>query len=339
MPREKPRTVKLGELSVGQPPADFFALLVEKNRLATRDGKPFYKCKFRDLRRTVDSAVWPDAPLFADCEAAWKVGTVYKIRGHYTEHEKYGPNIEVIVIREATAQDREEGLNDADLFERSRFDSETMFAELIGLANDEIRDAPLRQLVLNLLNAYADSLKVLPASPKAFYPFPGGWLEHVLNVTRNCLWLADQYAARYPDLKPFNRDLVLAGAMLHDIGRVAELATGLAGQLPELTVPGHLFGPVILGRDLVRDAARDVPDLDPELLRLLDHLILAHLTKPEWGSPRLPMVPEVLILHNADDLDAKFEMYARLLMNDKKEGPVSEYDPVLKRPLLKGRTV
>lgn len=333
MPREKPRTVKLHKLAVGQPPADFFALLIEKNRLTTRDGKPYFKCKFRDRRRCVESVVWPDAPLFADCEAAWKVGIAYKIRGHYSEHEKYGPNIEVIVIREANAQDREDGLNDADLSERSRFDSEKMFAELIGLANDEIADAPLRQLVLNLLNTHAESLKVLPASPKAFFPFPGGWLEHVLNVTRNALWLADQYAARYPDLKPFNRDLIVAGAMLHDIGRVAEFATG------ELTVPGHLFGHVILGRDLIRDTARAVPDLNPELLQLLEHIVLAHLTKPEWGSPRLPMIPEVLVLHNADDLDAKFEMYARHLMNDQKEGPVSDFDPVLKRPLLKGRSV
>jgi 3'-5' exoribonuclease len=332
MAREKPILAKLHELTPGQPPADVFALLADK-QLVTARGRTFYRCKFRDRRRTVECAVWSDAPLFADCERAWAVGTIYKLRAHYSEHERYGPVVEIFTIRESTPAD---GLNPADFSLRSRHDPDKLLAELVGIANDEIRDAPLRQLILNLYEAHAAALKRLPASPRAFYPFPGGWLEHVAHVTKNCLWLADQYAERFPDLQPFNRDLVVAGALLHEIGRVAELAAD--AESPEPTVDGQLFGAVILGRDLVREAARAVPDLDAELLRLLDHLLLAYLTKPEWGSPRLPMIPEALILHNADDLDAKFEMYARHLTNDQKTGPVTETDPVLKRPLLKGRT-
>jgi 3'-5' exoribonuclease len=331
MAREQP--AKLHELKPGPPASEFFALLVEKQLVATRT-KPFYRCRFRDRRRIVECAVWPDAPLFADCERAWNAGTIYKIRGIYTEHEKYGPTIEVLKIRESTPDD---GLNAADYSERSRFDPEMLFTELVNRANDEIRDEALKRLVLSLYEAHAPALKRLPASPRAFYPFPGGWLEHVANVVRNCLWLADQYAARFPDLAPFNRDLIVAGALLHEIGRVAELPAD--ADVPEPTVDGQLFGASILGRDLVREAARSVPELNPELLKLLDHLLLSYLTKPEWGSPRLPMIPEALILHNADDLDAKFEMYARHLTNDQKTGPITEIDPVLKRPLLKGRTV
>ncbi len=332
MAREKPIPAKLHELRPGPPPADIFALLADK-QLVTARGRTFYRCKFRDLRRVVECAVWNDAPLFNDCERVWTLGTIYKLRVLYSEHERYGPVIDVIAIRESTPED---GLNPADFSPRSRHDPDTLFAELIGIANDEIRDASLRQLVLSLYETHIVALKRLPASPRAFYPFPGGWLEHVTHVTKNCLWLADQYAARFPNLQPFNRDLVVAGALLHEIGRVVELPT--EAEAPEPTVEGQLFGAVILGRDLVREAARDVPDLDVELLRLLDHLLLAYLTKPEWGSPRLPMIPEALILHNADDLDAKFEMYARHLTNDQKTGPITEIDPVLKRPLLKGRT-
>jgi 3'-5' exoribonuclease len=100
-----------------------------------------------------------------------------------------------------------------------------------------------------------------------------------------------------------------------------------------------LLGHLILGRDLVRDAARQVEGLNPDLLALLEHLIVSHLTKPEWGSLRQPAVPEALILHHADDLDAKLEMYVRCLTRDAADGPFTAPDPVLKRPLWKGRGV
>lgn len=339
MARDKPPVVRLHEFKPGQT-ADVFALLAEKARGLTRDGKPFYTCKFKDHRRTVGCVVWADAPLFADCEKAWEVGTIYKLRATYSEHERYGPQVEVRIIREVQEEDRAAGLNEAEFYDRSRFDPEAMFAELKTLVEAEVRDAPLRAFVLGLLDAHAAALKVIPASTRHFYPFPGGWLEHVLNVTKTCCWLADQYAARFPELTPpLNRDLVVAGAVLHDIGRAAELSAGPPGRPPEHTVPGRLLGHVQLGRDLVRDAAKAAPDLNPELALLLDHIVLTHLTLPEWGSPRLPMIPEVLILHHADDLDAKFELYARHLTRDAADGPFTDRDPLVGKPLLKRRGV
>src|SRR5207245_1609799 len=139
------------------------------------------------------------------------------------------------------------------------------------------------------------------------------------------------------DLKPpLNRDLVIAGAALHDIGRTQELSDDPSAQP---TVPGRLLGHVLLGRDMVRDAARELGDVNPELVQMLEHIILSHLTLPEWGSPRLPLIPECLIVHHADDLDAKLEMYARCLRKDQEVGPFTARDPVLGRQLLKGRSV
>src|SRR5262249_49938633 len=135
---------------------------------------------------------------------------------------------------------------------------------------------------------------------------------------------------------PINRDLVLAGAVLHDAGRVGEITDMLAVQP---SVPGELIGHLILGRDIVRDAARDVPGLNPELLQLLEHLIITHLNLPAWGSLKLPLIPESLILHHADDLDAKVEMYVRCLTRDVAAGSFTDKDPILGRPLFKGRTV
>ena len=96
---------------------------------------------------------------------------------------------------------------------------------------------------------------------------------------------------------------------------------------------------MFLGRDLARDTARELGDVDPELLLLLEHLIVSHLNLPEWGSPRLPLIPESLILHHADDLDAKIEMYVRCLSRDREPGPFTARDGALGRHLYKGRSV
>jgi 3'-5' exoribonuclease len=333
----KPTLARLSELSPGQY-ADCFVLLSARSRGATRDGKPYFSCRFRDAKRTVSFMVWADGGWFEDCEAAWRQGEFYKVRARYVEHEKYGPQLDIENIRRVTEADRADGFDPAQFIDGSRFDPAAMLAELTGIVEKEIADEPLRRLVRTILERHAEPLKNLPATLRHFFPFPGGLLEHTLSVTKNCMFLADRYLAHYPDLTPpLNRDLVIAGAVLHDIGRVLELAG--EPQAVEPTIPGRLFGHLFLGRDLVRDTARELGDVNPELVQLLEHLIISHLNLPEWGSPRLPLVPECLILHHADDLDAKIEMYARCLTNDTEEGPFTARDSVLGRRLFKGRGV
>jgi 3'-5' exoribonuclease len=94
MARAKPPVQRLGELEPGQL-ADFFALLAERSRGATREGKPFYTCRFRDLRRTVTYMAWADGKLFEECESKWEEGRFYKLRATYGQHERYGPQIEI----------------------------------------------------------------------------------------------------------------------------------------------------------------------------------------------------------------------------------------------------
>jgi 3'-5' exoribonuclease len=337
MARTKPPLVRLSDLAPGQS-GDFFVQLAEKHKGATRDGKPFFTCRFRDARRAVTCMVWLDGGWYEACEKDWQEGHFYKIRGTYVEQERFGPQIELTNIRAATEADRADGFDPAELVERSRYDSDELFLNLRGLAEKHIADEPLRGLVLTILDRHAGPIKRLPATQKNFYPFCGGLVEHLLSVTQICLELVEWYAARYTELKPpLNKDLVVAGAVLHDIGRVLEL-DGEAGAA-QPTVPGRLVGHLFLGRDLVRDTARELGNVNPELLQLLEHVIVSHLNLPEWGSPRLPLVPESLIIHHADDLDAKLEMYARCLRKDVEAGPFTARDPVLGRQLYKGRSV
>ena len=338
MAKSKPVQARLSELTPGQL-GDFFALLADKTKGATREGKAFYTCRFRDARRTVAFMVWADGPWFSPCENDWHAGQFYKLRAVYGEHERYGPQlIELNAIRPATDADKADGFDRSQLIESSRHDPAAMFAELKELATAHIADEGLRRLVLTLLDKYAEPLQRLPATSDKFYPYAGGLLEHTLAVTRSAVQLAERYSAYYTELKPpLNRDLVAAGAILHDIGRVLEF--GGEAVAPSVTIPGRMAGHLLLGRDMVRDAARELGDVNPELVLMLEHIVLTHLSLPEWGSPRLPLVPECLIIHHADDLDAKLEMYARCLSRDKSDGPFTERDPVLNRQLFKGRSV
>jgi 3'-5' exoribonuclease len=337
MGRPKPPVLALGELVPDQL-ADFFALLVERTRGATREGKPYFLCRFRDRKRTVSFMVWSDGKFYEECDKVWIDRRFYKLRATYNEHERYGPQIDLLAIRPATEEDRADGFDPAEFVEHSRFDREQMFQELRALAETNITDEPLRGLVLGLLDRHADALKNRPATIGKFHPFAGGLLEHTLSVTKTCLWLVERYSAHYPDLKPpLNRDLVIASAILHDLGRVLEFNDDVL--VPQPTVAGRLFGHLFLARDMIRDAAREQGDVNPELVQILEHIIVTHLSLPEWGSPRLPLVPECLILHHADDLDAKLEMYARCLTRDTASGPFTDRDPILGRTLFKGRTV
>ena len=98
MPRPKPTLVPLSEMTPGQF-ADCFALLADRAKNTTRDGKPFYTCRFRDRRRTASVMVWADGPFYEECEKHWQVGQCYKVRGTYKEHERYGPQLEVERVR------------------------------------------------------------------------------------------------------------------------------------------------------------------------------------------------------------------------------------------------
>jgi len=337
----RPTIRRLSDLKPGDR-STFFAVLAERTRSNSHANRPYYTCRFKDLRRTVTYMVWSDGAHFAACDSEWQAGQFFKIQALYGEHPKYGAQLEdVEKIRYANDRDTADGFDPTDLVEQSRSDADGMLRELLAFVQETITDEPLRRLTAALVERHGDRLKRLPAHEKRFYPFVGGLLEHTLSVARMAVQLADYFRNRYPDLKPpINKDLVAAGAVLHDIGHVAELepSAGLLDR-PRPTIEGRLVGHLFLGRDLVRDAAREQGDLNPELLRLLEHLIVTHLDLPEWGSPRQAFIPEALILYYADGLDAKMEMFVRCLTRDASAGPFTERDGLLGQRLLKGPEV
>ena len=315
MPALFPETAsKLSDLTPGAK-ADCFALLASRKQDVTKAGKPFYKCAFRDAAREVAVMVWSDSEHFADCEANWRKGRFYKLRGTY-EETNFGPQLDLRKIRPVTDADRAAGFAEADFYESSRFDPEQMFRALTTLCEDGIEDGPLRSAVLAVLNGRADAVKRWPAASRNHHAYAGGFLEHTLSVARTTVWLCEKYAGMYPDLDPpLCTDAALAGAVLHDVGKLEELDGSPAGA--EYTAAGRLAGHILIGRDWLRAAAAELAangtPVDPELLLRTEHVIIAHHGIREFGSPAEPHTPEALIVQHADDLDAKFNMFAESL--------------------------
>jgi 3'-5' exoribonuclease len=312
---------------------DLFVLLTAKEELTTREGKPYVKVTFRDARREVSFPIWDNSPLAADCRQRWTPGAFYKVRAMYRE-TSYGPQLEIRKIREVVEADAADGFDPRMCLAQSRFEPEAMYDELAGLAVAEIPGEPLRRTVTSILTACRGKLLTHPAARRHHHAFVAGLLEHTLSVTRTCLFLANHYARKYDDMRPpLDKGLVVAGAILHDVGKLEELDQQPADTV--YTPAGALVGHLLLGRDMVRQAAAQA-GLDADTLLRLEHLILAHQRLPEWGSPKPPMTPEALIVHYADDLDAKYDMIYSILRDDKTPGPLTSDKNLLRYRVYRG---
>ncbi len=313
--------------------ADVFALLSTKEELTTRDGKPYFKIAFRDSAREVGFPVWSDSTWALDCRENWRLGAFYKLRAVYRE-TNYGPQLDVKKIREVIEADSADGFDPLMCLAQSRFNSEEMFAELVLIAETRIENVAIRELVIAILMKNRELLLCLPAATRNHHAFVGGYLEHVLSVTRTCAMLADKYDAYYPDMRPrLDKGLAVAGGILHDIGKLREIRQEAHGAV--YTAEGALIGHLLEGRDILREAAagRDIP---AEMLLRLEHIIVSHQRLPEWGSPKPPMTPEALIVHYADDLDAKYQMMYMALRDDATPGPLTSKKNTLYQQVYRG---
>ena len=230
--------------------------------------------------------------------------------------------------------DSKEGFDPWMLQPKSRFDSSEMFDELVNIAKQNITDKSLKRLTVEILQAHREALLTLPAARKNHHAYVSGWLEHTLSVTRTAVYLADKYDEYYPDMKPrLDKSVVASGAILHDIGKLREYEQQPQGAV--YTAEGTLIGHMLQGRDIVREAAAE-SKLSPETMLRLEHVIIAHQGRPEWGAPKIPMTPEAMIVHYADDLDAKYAMLYTTLRDDKTAGPMTSRKNQLYQQVFRG---
>jgi 3'-5' exoribonuclease len=171
----------------------------------------------------------------------------------------------------------------------------------------------------------AERFSTAPAAKSVHHAYLGGLIDHVLSVCELCRRIAPLY-------KNIDLDLLLTGAILHDVGKIDEL---IYDRSFGYSTDGQLLGHIVIGLRMIDDSVRRIPDFPPKLRNLLDHMILSHHGALEYGSPKVPLFPEAMLLHHLDNLDSKMEAMRSALNRDRLlDSCWTGYTPSLDRTVL-----
>jgi 3'-5' exoribonuclease len=295
-----------------------FFLVCEEELRSTREGKPFLRLELSDRSGAIEARIW---------EGAERVVTMFdrddivKVQARV---ESYRNKIQLAVDKLRRADPGEVDL--ADYFPHTAEDVEQLYARLREHVA-AVRNPWLNRLLASVIEdpSIAPRLKRAPAAKMMHHAFLGGLLEHVISLCDLCRIVA----GHYPEL---DVDLLLTGAVLHDIGKLEELSYERA---IHYTTEGQLLGHIIIELEQVTKKMDSIEGFPPSLKMLVKHLLISHHGQYEFGSPKLPMFREALVLHYLDDLDSKMGAARAVLGVAGGEGEFTAYSPALNRRLLR----
>jgi 3'-5' exoribonuclease len=299
-----------------------FFLCARKELRTTRTGDPFLLLVLQDATGEIGAKLFQDVARYRD---EFEAGEFVKVEARA---EMYQGRLELLVSRIRRVnpdQDRAQGFREEDCVPSAPRDPAEMWRELLARV-DAVSDPGIRALLHRIVADHEDRLRRWPAAVVVHHAYRGGLLEHILQVARVAGAVAEAYGA--------DADLVAAGAILHDIGKLRELDYDLA---PSYSREGNLVGHIGLGLVMVREAAQGLASLSAERLSEIEHIIASHHGTREHGSPVEPMTTEAFILAMVDELDAKLHQVRRHVEDDEGEGEFTAYHARLKRVLLKKR--
>jgi len=289
-----------------------------KQSLKTRTGKTYYSIKLQDKTGTVDAKVWELTNDIQD----FNEGDMVKIDATALSYQN---EIQIKIHKLRRSQEGEYVMSDYIPTTEKNIDD--MYSQIVALVHS-IENTYIKTLLENILikdQARAAALKSHSAAKAMHHSYMGGLLEHILAVAQIC----DIMSSRY---KYINRDLLLAGALLHDIGKIYELSP-----MPqnEYTDDGQMLGHIIIGVEMVVVETMKIEDFPHEIASLIKHLIISHHGEFEFGSPKLPSTAEAILLHYADNMDAKLKTIEEVLDKDTTPGPWAGYHKALARYIRK----
>jgi len=293
-------------------------LVKSKSIGQTRQGKPFLTITLGDKTGTIEAKVWDRVE---EISAQFKEGTIVTIAG---QANTYRNQIQIQIHE--LKQDKSP-VDPAIFQESSPKDIPHMLSDLKTLAN-QIQNRHLRTLIDSFMadHHFVTRFKKAPAAKHFHHGYLGGLLEHTLSVSQMAVRVSEQY----PEL---DCDLLLSGAILHDIGKIEELTIE---PTIEYSNKGRLLGHIVLGVVMVEEKLKTLKDFPPELALRLNHLILSHHGEFDFGSPKRPKFLEAFALHLIDDMDAKIHGLGRLLKGDRQEGSWTGFNNLFQRYFYKG---
>jgi 3'-5' exoribonuclease len=284
-----------------------------------KSGEPYLSLLLGDRTGEIDAKMWDNVVEVVD---TFERDDFVKVKGLL---QIFQNRLQMTVHKMARVLDAD--VDFTDFFPASTRDPLEMFAELRALVS-AMRNPHLKALLDAFLNdePLARMYRTAPAAKHVHHAYLGGLIEHVLSVCRLCHLTSSHYGNLDPDL-------LLTGAILHDVGKVAELTYERSfGYSSE----GQLLGHIIIGLRMLNEKLQQIPDFPPKLRILVEHLIVSHHGELEYGSPKVPLFPEAMLLHHLDNLDSKMECMRALAEKDRHvEGHWTGYSPSLDRAILK----
>lgn len=294
-------------------------LVLAKEVRQKKSGEPYLSLTLGDRTGDIDAKMWDNAGETAE---TFERDDFVRVKGVV---QVYQNKPQMTVHKLIQVDERE--IDFADFFPASKRDPEEMFAELQGI----IAGIGNRYLKALLEGLFADGeiarrYRLAPAAKMIHHAFLGGLIEHVLSLAA----LARVMTAHY---KEIDGDLLLAGVILHDIGKIFELNYERGFSYSD---DGQLLGHIQIGLGMVDQKVRAIPGFPPRLHSLVAHMILSHHGELEFGSPKAPMFPEALLLHHLDNLDSKLECMRAAAEKDRNiTGNWTSYNTALERVVLK----
>ena len=297
-------------------------LVTSKQLKPKKSGEPYLDLMLADCTGQISAKMWDNVSPAAE---RFDVDDVIRVKGVFN---RYNGRFQ-FTIRVVEGKLAEQEIDFGDFLPKTARDIDELWSELCGFL-ETIREPHLKALLKAFTSdpVIVRAFRQAPAAKTLHHACIGGLLEHVVSLFRTC----DLVVRNYPLV---SRDLLLTGAFLHDIGKIHELSYARSFGY---TTEGQLLGHMVLELEMLHGKLAQLGGFPEELRIVLEHLIISHHGAYEFGSPKLPMFPEALMLHCLDDLDSKMEsMRAQLERDVELDSPWTNYNHSLARPLLNTR--
>lgn len=303
----------LNEIKEGESVVEHY-LCKSRQTLKSRTGKNYLSLKLQDKTGVVDAKVWE---LTNDIKS-FEENDFIKVDASAVV---YLNEIQLSVKKIRRSMEGE--YDPLDYIPASDKDINSMYTEFLGYINT-IKNPYIKRLLDEVFikdEVISKKFSTHSAAKNIHHGFMGGLVEHSLSVTQICDFMSTRY-------KNINRDILVASAMLHDVGKIYELSDF---PINDYTDDGELLGHLIIGSELIGETTAKIEGFPKQLTSLLKHCMLAHHGQYEYGSPKLPKTIEAFILHCADDMDAKTKIFEEMLEGDNTQGNWVGYQKMFQR--------
>jgi len=298
-----------------------FYLCVEKHLRHTRAGDLYLDLILRDNSGTVPAKIWDKVDEFNE---KFSAGNPVAIKGNI---ESFKDRLQLVIKKINIASVKNYGRYGFDpslIVPTSPYNPNKMWKRVVQIIG-KMKNPFLKKVVSNIFREHKDKLLIHPASVMMHHNYRSGFLEHILSMAK--------IAEKLTPIYKLDQDLVMAGVLLHDIGKLTEISSSLEA---EYTDEGNFIGHIVIGRDMVREACAKIKGFPKILQQQLEHIILSHQGKFERQSPKQPSFEEALLVHFIDNLDAKMNLMKLALEEDQQDGKWTDRKNIFRTALYKG---